>query len=924
MSAQISTSWTLTKKKVFHIRVDFSDYAGGAYTQAQITQTSNVDTSNQIRSMSYNQTWIEATVSANVYRLPQTGAYYADTGNANYSSSTFSSKNDELLRDARNTFRNTKSGADAGINIGPVSSSTDGDGGGLGDYDIVSITFVSIGMKSGGLAYAGLAGGDNHWIQGTNSASVYTHEFGHCYGLGHSSFWQTSDGSVVGTGSNVEYGDDYDIMGDGGIPQGHFNPQAKSLLSWISASQWVDATAAGSGTYRVYRIDDPNTTGTLRGVRVTKGTGEYYWIGFRPAYTSYPHLLKGAYLQWQKPSQTRSWLLDTTPATSGDKTDAPIDLGKTYADTAANVFITPLAVGGSGSDQYMDVRVNLGPFASNHAPVASSISGPSTVTARTVAVFTVNATDSDNDTLAYNWSFGDGVINDCTGTQAHVFPVGGTYTVTANVSDMKGGTSTVSKTVTVTDPVNTWTARTSNTTVPLYGIAANGTIAVAVGGGLSGGGGGGVVCTSTNGSAWTARSVPNPLNVFLFDVTWDGTRFITVGQDFDSVTAHDWVGVVFTSPDGITWTRQYQSTVGATPLYCVASSGSAMVAGGRKNTLLRSTNGTSWTPVTAPGVTTLQMFEGAAYGNGTFFLAVHNYDATATPYPYNGGSLVFTSTDGQTWSSCTSGNGIDNSWEDMRRSAWLNNRFVSSGWYSKVRISQDNAQTFTSNRPNNEEMFGLAYGAGLYFGTGKDLDSGALLNLISSDGNAWTIAGAPSTHQQNGAAFFASTFITVGPSGEIWQSGSVSPPPGFSGWQISHFPNGGLQSLQTADADNDGVNNILEYSLARDPSNPSGSDGASSEGYSVQRSNRNWLHVDMPEPAMSEITYTIQGATSPAGPWTNLAQKVGTGSWTWLGGGTSYLSIGTLSGGRIPIEVGTPDSANGQKAYFMHLQVVGP
>ncbi len=76
---------------------------------------------------------------------------------------------------------------------------------------------------------------------------------------------------------------------------------------------------------------------------------------------------------------------------------------------------------------------------------------------------------------------------------------------------------------------------------------------------------------------------------------------------------------------------------------------------------------------------------------------------------------------------------------------------------------------------------------------------------------------------------------------------------------------------------------------------------------------------------MSDVTYTIQKSISPGGSWTNLAQKVGTGSWILvIWHPYSYLSVGSLSGGRIPIEVGTPDSANGQIRYFMHLQVVGP
>ncbi|NBU65467.1 MAG: extracellular solute-binding protein, partial [Chloroflexia bacterium] len=39
--------------------------------------------------------------------------------------------------------------------------------------------------------------------------------------------------------------------------------------------------------------------------------------------------------------------------------------------------------------------------------------------------------------------------------------------------------------------------------------------------------------------------------------------------------------------------------------------------------------------------------------------------------------------------------------------------------------------------------------------------------------------------------------------------------------------------------------------------------------------------------AMPDILYTVQGSSTLAGSWTDLAQKAGSGGWTWLGGGTS-------------------------------------
>ena len=230
--------------------------------------------------------------------------------------------------------------------------------------------FDSIGMGSGSVGgYAGLAGGSRQWIQGNSSSNVMVHEFGHNYGVGHASFWETSDGSVVGTGTSDEYGDDFDIMGDGSN-SAHFHPQAKEKLAWLEPSQWTNVSTAGSGTYRVYRFDDPATTGTNRALRITKGTSpaEYYWLGYRKNLASNPWLQSGAYLVWQRPGQTRSWLLDTTPGSSAGRDDGAILPGKTYSDTTAGVHITPLGTGGSAPDEWIDVAVHLGDFSANSAP----------------------------------------------------------------------------------------------------------------------------------------------------------------------------------------------------------------------------------------------------------------------------------------------------------------------------------------------------------------------------------------------------------------------------------------------------------------------------------------------------------------------------------------------------------------------------
>lgn len=1285
-----ASAWTETEKKVYLIRIDFSDLTGGQSSQAAAA-ASLAESSEHIRTMSYNKTWITATVSANVYRLAQTTSYYANGG---------SGLNSELLRDGRNAFRVNKSGADAAIDIGPVDNTGSG-GTSLGDYDIVGVLFGDVGMYSSGVYYAGLAGGGNLWMQDSISVDVFTHELGHNYGLGHASFWQTSDGSVSGTGTSVEYGDDFDVMGGGDMPMAHYHTQAKAKLDWLTGAQWADATALGSGTYRVYRIDDRYTSGTYRGVRVTKvatpGAEEYYWLGYRPLMTTNAVLSQGAYLNWQRAGQTRCWLLDTTPATSGDKTDAGIPVGRTFSDTTANVHVTPLATGGSGSDAYLDVLVNVGAFPGNAAPTSGTMSGPASLAVRTAATFSVAASDTNGDTLAYSWDTADGVVRANTNSLSLSWTVGGTYNISVTVSDMKGGTVTVNKTVTVTDPIDTWTTvspgsnymqditfgkgrfvaaevfgdlflswdgatwsalgqppgfdkdpvlafggstfvmgglasaggdyfafspdgrqwsvasypaglpqprdihyaggkftavaddgvvfqstdgrtwstavvvagqpdfrlvthaggnwiaiertasgareeqvwtspdavtwtsrsnrgfdidelfssgttawltgwyggieystdggltwneaqtpgatrwstqkmaqaadgtllctatamdesgtpdallvstdgtqwsrttvnagntavagasaiasghgkfvttewgnisrrcdslfpgnaapapsflsapatgsarsltgfdatatdadggtltyawdfgsnvtvqdgagialsfdfggtypytlrvsdgrggigtlagsitvsdpartytlRTSGTTKTFQAIASSGSLLVAAGGNTA------IIRTSPDGVTWTSRSISEfATNITFYDAAWDGSKFVLVGDDYNfSITPNGWVSVIYTSADGVTWTRRHLGTTAGTTLYGVAAStGGVLVATGQNGTVLRSTDGVSWSPVTGFGTSTLR---GIARNGSTFVMTGYAPAGSGT-------GKIWTSSDGLTWTETTGGSPDIASWQDMRRIAWLNDRFVSSGWYSKLRTSTDNGASFTTTRTRSEELPAMAFGNGVYLAAGIDRDSSnADVDLLSLDGSDWLSYPAPTSNDRMDAIFFASTFITVGVNGEIWQSDVTSSAAGFAAWQGTQFPGGGGASLPGADPDGDGLTNTLEYALALPPATP-GANGTRGQILSGQRT----LRLDMPSPNPGDVIYTIEAGTDLAN-WSVIARKTGPGAWIWLAGGAAHVSTGTPDSGRVTVDIGTPDSVPASQNYFLRLNAQVP
>lgn len=415
----------LGQLKVLYIPLTFQDQNAVPATEATCYQVMR-DVSNYYLQSSYGKLTTLTTVTPPV-KLPKDEAWYVQ--------------------------RDTSNGGDVdglGLEMNHAREEARRIGFDYNDYDVTVVR-----LNGGARPTGGWGGTGNVWVY-SDSIVVCAHEIGHSFGLSHANYWDTSGTSAIGPGTNAEYGDQYDVMGGGGVPVDQYNTSAKFQIKWLPDNFVQRIT--GSGLYRLHAFDQPILDPRNRyALTIVKDSTRTYWGELRQQYTgsaSRPWVDQGMILGWKFPASSAGsvQLIDTTPGSPYAKDDAPVALGQTFGDTESGIYITTVGVS-STTPKYLDVQVNMGDFSGNQDPTLTLAASADTIPLSGTVTFTATAADPEGDTLAYQWQhWGDTtsrIVSPNAPVITRTFTTAGTYVVSCTVSDMKGGTVTREKLITV-------------------------------------------------------------------------------------------------------------------------------------------------------------------------------------------------------------------------------------------------------------------------------------------------------------------------------------------------------------------------------------------------------------------------------------------------------------------------------------------
>ncbi len=290
----------------------------------------------------------------------------------------------------------------------------------------------------------GLRGARRVWLNGSFGTGVTAHELGHNYGVHHANLWQTTDGSVIGPGANVEYGNVFDVMGRGGV-RGPLQRLVQDAVRLAAARRVHDRHRQRHVPHRP--IDDPAETGQ-RALKIVKDAdaellgGVPQGLHHQPLGDERRHAQLGLQQQHRQPSARHHARLQPTART-------------TPRCWWAARSRTPRAASTSRPSPARPARrpwtwwSSSAPSPATRRPRPALAASATTVPRNAPVTLTVTASDANGDALAYGWEFDDGTFAPNAATVTKSWSTSGTKVVRCIVSDMVGGTTATTITITV-------------------------------------------------------------------------------------------------------------------------------------------------------------------------------------------------------------------------------------------------------------------------------------------------------------------------------------------------------------------------------------------------------------------------------------------------------------------------------------------
>ena len=241
------------------------------------------------------------------------------------------------------------------------------------------------------------------------------------------------------------------------------------------------------------------------------------------------------------------------------------------------------------------------------------------------------------------------------------------------------------------------------------------------------------VAVGQNNSIFTS---PDGIN---WSKKYDSTNFTSVTFGNNLFVAVAYFGIIKTSPDGITWTSRTSNADPGVYLYEVIYAKGMFVAVGNKENILTSTDGITWTKVFSG---TLDL-NSVTFGNNLFVAG----GASGRP---------ITSTDGITWtkqaSSFNGRNTVPN------KIVFGNNTFVAlkqNGYYS---VSTDGINWTESGKLTAEVTKAAVFAHNMFFAVAAS--SGK--SFLSVDGINWINQGTSFDAEISGLTYANDKFVAVG------------------------------------------------------------------------------------------------------------------------------------------------------------------